>query len=414
MKIRIKYLLLLYPLLIICIPRPSMLDDIYIHMLDVLLILYPLFVIILLFFTDKSFQLRINSRNLNILILLLIYLSWQLIVIGYWTLDTKTSANDIFQLYKPLYYICALLIGIVSVRYISMKDLIRLLIAIQIINIIVSVFQFLEIEQSFYIFCNRPKEAIIIEYIREKTIARVIGTIGNPSMFGLLEAVLTIFFFHLFNEKKKILYLFLSATALFLMIQTQSRTAFMLFFIMVFFYIFLYSKIKLSFKTITLFSLLAAIFYITIFELQTIPYLSDGIKTVLQEGLLKQNSFYARLEIWNDLFDLIKKNYMFGYGPALEYLNFSFADNNYILIVFRFGIIGLLIFISIIVLYLFYLYESVLSVRVLVSLFWILLLFSGFFMDSLESMKITPLLFLFSSFTIQKQDEVQNNSGKIK
>ena len=60
------------------------------------------------------------------------------------------------------------------------------------------------------------------------------------------------------------------------------------------------------------------------------------------------NSLRGRFEVWQYLFEMVKEKPVFGYGPYKQYFyqNEIYSESEYILYLWRYGIIGLLMYIT--------------------------------------------------------------------
>jgi O-antigen ligase len=72
------------------------------------------------------------------------------------------------------------------------------------------------------------------------------------------------------------------------------------------------------------------------------PYL-NYIGAGMNEGVLEDDSFTIRIEVWNRLWELAKERPLFGYGGGKQYFydNGIYPDNEYILYIYRWGFAGL-------------------------------------------------------------------------
>ncbi|MBD3638451.1 MAG: O-antigen ligase family protein [Crocinitomicaceae bacterium] len=75
------------------------------------------------------------------------------------------------------------------------------------------------------------------------------------------------------------------------------------------------------------------------------------METMLDGSAFESNSFRERLEIWRHLWNMIKKKPVFGHGPYKEYFysNDLYSENEYILFTWRYGFIGLILYLSILI-----------------------------------------------------------------
>lgn len=177
---------------------------------------------------------------------------------------------------------------------------------------------------------------------------RMLGTLGNPNDNAILFLFFIIYFFPTsisrFNEK------LLFYTAVLGLFFCQSRTGFIAFFIVYSIAAFLNNY---SFSHI--------IWNILIFGgLYGIQILLGNLYlSSLATNIMEQNSVRGRLETWKMLFEMIKQKPLFGYAPYKEYFyaNKIYAESQYVLTTWRYGILGLLLFL------LWMFYSFIISIR---------------------------------------------------
>jgi O-antigen ligase len=180
-----------------------------------------------------------------------------------------------------------------------------------------------------------------------KASKRLLGTMGNPNNNGILFLFFVVQFIPLTKDTtlwKYLLYL----TTVFICIHTQSRTAFiilsLIFIIHAYWQSTLIKKYKLIF--IGFIVILFADFYSD--NLLSLGSLR-GTKVRLTDDMefaTNNHSLQTRFEIWKHLYGMIKEKPLLGYAPYKEYFyeHQLYSENEYILIVWRYGIIGLAFF----------------------------------------------------------------------
>jgi O-antigen ligase len=177
-------------------------------------------------------------------------------------------------------------------------------------------------------------------------VKRLVGTMGNPNINALLFGFFSLYYFPIHVNRKNLGLFFLSLLFVFL---CQSRTALFFFFcIFVFLAVFkptIWTKKQWGFvMTGTISTFFIAWMLATSF-FQFTSYnnsLLDG--TVFHSGSVR-----GRLETWNMLGKMILEEPIFGHGPYKEffYKNKIYSENEYILMSWRYGLPGLLIYLSI-------------------------------------------------------------------
>ena len=169
-------------------------------------------------------------------------------------------------------------------------------------------------------------------------VKRMLGTMGNPNN----NSILFLFFAILFmpTKKSKIkdnIFFFLSYISI---LMCESRTGIVAFFVIFVLAIFLN---KYKGKQIIIWFLLFISFYILLWQVEVTGYLSS----LSSYKIVQSHSVKGRLEVWKHLWDMIKQKPIFGYGPYKEYFyeNNLYSESEYILMTWRYGFIGLVIYI---------------------------------------------------------------------
>lgn len=183
------------------------------------------------------------------------------------------------------------------------------------------------------------------------TSERVVGTMGNPNEFGALMVMASSLAFSggLFYKKRSIRFFSFFCLIIFFysLLLTGSRTAFILFIIAICFILcvkyppILVLKRKRMLQKFLYVLIIGVIISVIIVKL--IP--SDfffRLKSLRDP--FSTTSWQAKFITWNYVFHLVKSSPIFGWGPCKNLVNFS-VDNEWLLILFRYGILGLSIFI---------------------------------------------------------------------
>tara|TARA_B110000091_G_C13768558_1_gene455545 strand:- start:1011 stop:1583 length:573 start_codon:yes stop_codon:yes gene_type:complete len=126
-----------------------------------------------------------------------------------------------------------------------------------------------------------------------------------------------------------------------MMFLCQSRTNLIAFVVMVIATILFARK---HFNSIKIFSSVV-IAYLASFFLAQNAYLNSLFGT----DITQNTSLLGRIEVWKHLWEMIKKNPIIGHGPNKEYFydNTLYAESEYVLHTWRYGIIGLLAFLNV-------------------------------------------------------------------
>jgi O-antigen ligase len=178
---------------------------------------------------------------------------------------------------------------------------------------------------------------------------RMLGTLGNPNNNSILFLFFCILFFpknHI-NWKNDILF-FLSFISL---IACQSRTGFLAFLIVFPTYILL-NKISIKRVLINLLVLGICFFSFSFAEFDAGFLRADQAKgtkylsTLASDDLENTSSVTGRIEVWKYLWGMIKEKPFLGHGPYKNYFynNKLYSENQYMLKLWRYGFVGLSIF----------------------------------------------------------------------
>ncbi len=165
---------------------------------------------------------------------------------------------------------------------------------------------------------------------------RIVVTGSDPNVGGV---ILSFFFLYRFlsffvNGRKKDLWI--SFVLLACIMQTSSRTVF----IGVVCYVVLKLLTDTSIKKYIKVLILAFGGFLVILLIPYFEYLLSGIQTVMSvEG---NSSFNARLNAWKYFLGLADRSKLLGWGPANQIIDNFPVDGEYVLLYFRYGLLGLL------------------------------------------------------------------------
>jgi len=184
---------------------------------------------------------------------------------------------------------------------------------------------------------------------------RMLGLLANPNNNAILFILFTIRFLpkHRWNTKEMIFF-FLGLIAI---LACQSRTGFLAFAV-VFFTNYIISKISWKQMVVQILSVfLISWLFLTysIFDYAgtnnngNINTTSDYLLTLTGGEAFTSSSVKGRLQIWKELTQQILQKPVFGHSPRKNYFyeNKLYAENGYILWTWRYGIVGLIAFVSI-------------------------------------------------------------------
>lgn len=248
---------------------------------------------------------------------------------------------------------------------------------------------------------------------------RIVGTMGNPNINAILFLFFVSFYSFLLIERNKLEsswnYLskntirFFFLLSILLVILCQSRTGivalFLVYIIGVFYRKATWFEIALEILLIIGFFGLSA-FLDTI----ALQYLFNT-KPQLQEN----NSLAVRLKIWGKLIKMWTEQPFFGYGPnkAYVYREKLHPENEYVFYLWRYGIQGVLAYLSIFCVPIFYFYKRMKEFTFLI--FAILIVSLVALMNNpLSNPKISVLFAIILGFSMVQYTKMKQNSNQFK
>ncbi len=177
-------------------------------------------------------------------------------------------------------------------------------------------------------------------------VKRLVGTMGNPNINALLFGFFSLYYFPTNVNRKKLVLFFVSLLFVFL---CQSRTA-LLFIFCIFAFLAIFKATIWTKKQwlLVVFGTICTFFIAWMLATSFFQYTSYN-NSLLDGTAFHSGSARGRLETWNMLGKMIIEEPLFGHGPYKEffYQNKIYSENEYILMTWRYGILGLLIYVSI-------------------------------------------------------------------
>lgn len=316
---------------------------------------------ILLLITIISILVRIkniiNPMNLNY-IFLVIFIFVEIFSLFFSSLRLPVILDDLFELFRPVLYLLIYLTVYSLVNNSTFhKDSIRRVYIALFIFFVISVFQlfnFLGTKNIMSFFYEVSKSRT---FDTSESIWRLASTFTNPNYFSFFLAITLSFFFSGIlaseNIKEKVWNLIFSIVVLSLVLFTGSRTGLVASIISVLGIYFVY-----TFKTYRKSTIYKFISIVTFFTLMIfITFYSQDFLNRFERFSDVENikfNLYVRYEIWFEALDKWKQSPLIGNGPYKYYMD-TF-DSNYVLMLYRYGLIGLTLFI---VLFLFNILKSI-------------------------------------------------------
>jgi len=243
---------------------------------------------------------------------------------------------------------------------------------------------------------------------------RVIGTLGNPNYFSLFNV--GIFYWALTNVMmdRGRRYSFYVALSFAMVLLAQSRTNIVLlgvlsvvFSLVIFRSTWAESRHKAFFiKFLFVVIVTVSVFVWWMIEYGVLRYIYTGFLTVYETGLASQSSFIGRLKMWGYFLELIGERPILGYGPSKGAFEYAVADNNYIFTMFRYGLIGLIVTVTLWLYLLVRMYKEMRyepSDQTSLALFLLVgIMFMSLFAEAMDSMRLAPLVFLLSGLALSR------------
>lgn len=313
---------------------------------DVLLIVIAL---VLLKDYKKVFEFITSSIFIKILIVFSIYIFLTILINN--RIKILQDYFEIFKVFKFLlffiyFYFYALKYNI----YNFLKIVFCLVLVFNFLHYY-NIFDFNNIIEPYY---SDPKilDFFGLNSLGQPDTIRMMGSAGNPNINSILFLFFIAIFTPTLNKKgyEKIWYFI----AFFGIILCQSRTG-----LISFLFVFAYTMIfyKLNYKSIILYSLIIITLF---FSFSIISINKTYYSNTIDKKISKSQSVKGRIETWKHLYSMVKTKPVFGHAPYKEYFynNEIYSEDEYILFLWRYGIIGLLFYIFMISYPIYYFYRS--------------------------------------------------------
>lgn len=329
-----QFIFVLFLALTLFVPALPILSNLTLNIAEILIpIMFILWII----------NCRIVSKKY--LIFLIIFIAYILLCL--FINFSNQSLSDFFEVYKlGKYAILFLFFGSLFEKNPKILDkticiFLPLLLVFNLLHYF-NIFGFNEAIEPFYAYNLEHLTYFGYDSLGNPGTKRMIGTAGNPNVNGVLFLFFTAYFLSKLDTKKINKYSILLALSIIGLILCQSRTS-LVAAIVILILNFLLKKHTL--KNISLIAIIigAAVLTAIIFSNLSLDYYANThIKP--QDN----NSLRGRFEVWQYLFEMVKEKPVFGYGPYKQYFyqNEIYSESEYILYLWRYGIIGLLMYIT--------------------------------------------------------------------
>ncbi|MHB8983811.1 MAG: glycosyltransferase [Carboxydocellales bacterium] len=261
-------------------------------------------------------------------------------------LNYRFSFRDVFELVKPLkYYLIVLFVANINFTGRSFNKLLKYLWIFCGLFILAGLLEYLN-PGGFKDF--------LLPYAPEKVAharlasQRIMGLFGNPNYTGIfLMLVINLAFSFLLFQKNKlkaiVLYLIIINLAGIMLLLSMSRTALLATLISLGYLLVRALLLNRIAKRQVIGVLGVVLIVVAVFS----GFYGQKFLWRFEEGvnLGTSTSFQAKLVLWKESIKLIKQSPVFGWGPAKEEMT-TLVDNEYLLIMRRYGLVGLLIYLA--------------------------------------------------------------------
>lgn len=250
------------------------------------------------------------------------------------------AVSDYFEIYKLIKFVMLILFfSLLDYRTFAQQWFKPIFLVLVTVNLL-HFFNVFGINTFLYdIFGGIHLEYFGLNSLKEPATKRMIGLATNPNINAVVFAFFGLYFLPLKFDSRK---LFWFTGAILLMLLCQSRTSIVaLGIVLLAILVFRLSDWNVKRWGIVVGSLIGL--YLLAWALTTnfFTYQSYSNNVV-------SNSAMGRLETWAYLFDMIKERPIFGYGVNKQYFydRELYSENEYILMWWRYGIIGLLLYLA--------------------------------------------------------------------
>jgi len=370
--------------------------------------------LLLIILTILAYNFKSDKNISTYLILIFTFLAWISVTI---LINIQNNyINSIYELYKLIKYI---LVFCFFYKYCLSEDLFRKLINIFFIFLIIfNVFQLYNVMNvnfnilKYYAGEGPIYNSFISDLVNYNRVFRLLGTMGNPNNNAILMSFFVIFYFINLSKFKKFKYFVLLLTSLVFFLLCNSRTA--LIALLFSFILYLISINKNILKIIIVFFLML-LFLMLIQKFEKLDYINSLFTLSFSEN----TSLMKRFEVWDYLFDMIKDSFIFGYGPYKNffYSNSLYSENEYILMLWRYGVPGVILYLLELFIPLHQAFKNKSNYfSKIVFMFSIVILICGLTNNPMSEPRINVIYALISSLMfseIKKNNEVYGNVQNV-
>lgn len=297
-------------------------------------ILIPIIFAIALFFSQEKLVKTINS-NATYCYVFSIFLS--VVILSIIVNGRYLQIRDWLEVFKYIKFFGAFILCITFLNYkMLLLWLKAIFIGLLVFNTLhyFNLFNFNKLIEPYYA-AKHHLDFFGLNSIGEPATKRALGTLGNPNNNGFLFLIFTIIFLPSKEDNFNWKNLIFPTLSILAMIACQSRTVFIAFIptLLVYFY---FSKINWRF---VLYFVLVAVLVFIQFD-----YFGNSYIGSISNANTMENAGRSRWDEWTKIVQSMPGNWLLGHGPNKQFFesNGIYAESEYLLILFRYGIIGLI------------------------------------------------------------------------
>lgn len=252
-----------------------------------------------------------------------------------------TAFRDYFEVYKIFKFLIVIVFfATTSIPNFKKRILYPVFIALVVFNLLhyFNIFNFNTLLEKYYNGGDHIK-FFGLNSLGQPDTKRMIGTIANSNNNAVLFMFFSVWFFPKKERSLKLLTPFFVSLLMVFLCQSRTSLVALFGFLLV---VLLFNRENLkSFSVLISVVLLA---YLSSFIISSNAYLG----TLFDGNIANNSSLRGRFESWMHLWQMIKEKPIIGYSPFKEYFyeNKLYSENEYILMTWRYGILGLLLYIA--------------------------------------------------------------------
>jgi len=362
---------------------------------------FPILLVLVVIFHRKELaQCMIPHRKVILAFLIFVGLT----VVSIFLNARWSELRDWFEVAK---YMKFLLFFALTYFFFSKTQLLRIfvpaLIAVFLFNLLhyFNIANFNQLIEPYYAAAHHL-DIFGLNSIGEPATKRALGTLGNPNTNGLLFLLFTLLFLPRTNEVYRKTYLFL-AMAILGVFLCQSRTGILAYILVLAAY---YWSDRSQWRRVVAIVIFSLLVYLTL-TLMGNSYLNS----LVNPDIMKSAGI-GRLEQWKKIISAMPGHWIVGHAPNKNYFETHaiYSESEYFLLLFRYGLIGLLSFLSFWIIWLKE-YAFRIKNQYKLGLFvGIVYLFSAITNNPLQSPKIALILGVIMALTLLEIDEQKKES----